>query len=233
MENVCTYPDFEHRRYEKGQLRPDGQLGFNTQTGRIELYSLAFAGFGLDPLPKYAEPWESPVSAPEKHAEYPIIITTGHRSWEFFHSEGRNQPTMRELHPDPLVDINPETAAEYGIEDGDWMWIEKQRGRCRQRARLTGQIKPGVTNAEHGWWFPEAEQDAPSYFRVFDSSINNLTTQMACGETGYGAPYKGFLCKIYKSTPENSEVMPTQQVEQGGWDYERLTLAKAPFLQEK
>lgn len=225
VENVCTWPDTPYYRHRKGLLRTDGSLGFNTPSGRIELWSSAFQSFGLDPLPKYEEAWESPVSAPEKFKEYPIVITTGHRSWEFFHSEGRNQQTMRELHPDPLVDINPQTAAEHGIQDGDWVWIENERGRCRQRAKLTPQMKPGVINAEHGWWFPEEDGASPSFYRVFDSNINNLTTQMAYGETGYGAPYKGFLCKIYKATPENSEVMPTDQVAAGGWTYERLTMA--------
>ena len=176
-------------------------------------------------MPKYEEPWESPVSSPEKFKEYPIVITTGHRSWEFFHSEGRNQETMRELHPDPLFDVNPETAEEYGIGEGDWCWIENGRGRCRQRAHLTPQMKPGVINAEHGWWFPETEAGAPNLFGVFDSNINNLTTQMAYGETGYGAPYKGFLCKIYRCTPENSAPTPTEIVAGGGWDYERITMS--------
>lgn len=230
VEAVCTYPRQDYRRYETGQLRPDGKPGFNTKTGRIELYSTAFEAFALDPLPKYNEPWESPISSPEKFKEYPIVITTGHRSWEFFHSEGRNQKTMRELHPWPLVDMSPQTAAEYGIEEGDWIWIENERGRCRQRAHITPQLKPGVINAEHGWWFPENEGDAPDFFNVFDCNINNLTTQFACGETGYGAPYKGFLCKIYKCTSENSVPSPTEQVTQGGWDYERLTIDNAPFL---
>ena len=225
VEKVTTWPQVEYYRHEKGLLRTDGKPGFNTATGRIELYSPAFASFGLDPLPKYEEPWESPVSSPEKFKEYPIVITTGHRSWEFFHSEGRNQETMRELHPGPLFDVNPETAEKYGIGEGDWCWIENGRGRCRQRAHLTPQMKPGVINAEHGWWFPETEAGAPNLFGVFDSNINNLTTQMAYGETGYGAPYKGFLCKIYRCTPENSAPTPTEVVAGGGWDYERITMS--------
>jgi hypothetical protein len=39
--------------------------------------------------------------------EYPLIMTTGGRSWEFFHSEHRQLKTMRELHPDPLVMLTP------------------------------------------------------------------------------------------------------------------------------
>jgi len=77
--------------------------------------------------------------------------------------------------------------------------------------------------AEHGWWFPE--DDPERLYGVFDSNINNLTTQCDVGKSGYGAPYNGLLCKLYKCTPENSEVLPTEQVTQkGGWNYERKHL---------
>lgn len=45
---------------------------------------------------------------------------------------------------------------------------------------------------------------------------------MVVGETGFGAPYKCTLCKIYKCTPENSTELPTDQViEMGGAGYEQ------------
>lgn len=225
VEKVATWPNTPYRRHELGLLRPDGSIGFNTSTGRIELYSHVFESFQLDPLPKFVEPWEGPVRSPEKMEEYPLIVCTGRRSWEFFHSEGRNQQTMRELHPDPLFEINPIDAAAYGISAGDWCWIENYRGRCRQRADVTEAIRQGVVQLEHGWWFPEEEGDAPKLFGVFDSNANNLTTQMAYGETGYGAPYKGFVGKVYKCTDENMQPLPTEVVSNGGWKYERVTMA--------
>lgn len=47
---------------------------------------------------------------------------------------------------------------------------------------------------------------------MVDEAINNLTAQCVVGETGYGAPYRCLLCKVYKCTPANSEVMPSQVV---------------------
>ena len=226
VEKVATWPNTPYRRHELGLLRSDGQRGFNTMTGRIEFYSYTFESFGLDPLPTYREPWESPVNSPEKLGDYPLIVCTGRRSWEFFHSEGRNQKTMRELHPDPMFEINPADAEKLGISAGDWCWIESPRGRCKQRADVTPAMKEGVVQCEHGWWFPEQDGDAPRLFGVFDSNANNLTTQMAYGETGYGAPYKGFLGKVYKVTEENAKPLPTDVVANGGWEYERVTMAK-------
>ena len=223
QEMVWDWPEQKYHRHELGLLRPDGQPGFNTPTGRVELYCTTLEAFGNDPLPSYEEPRESPLSTPKRYQEYPIVLTTGHRSFEFFHSEHRNQKTMREYHPLPRVRIHPETAAQYGIQDGQWVWIENQRGRCRQVAWVTEGMKPGCASAEHGWWFPETEGAEPNLYGVFDSNINNLTSMMVIGETGYGAPYKGLLCKIYPCTEENSKIMPSEQVtRRGGWVYDRV-----------
>ena len=201
-----------YRRYETGGLRPDGQPGFMTTTGKFELSSTLLNALGKHAVTYFEEPPESPYSSPELYGEYPLVLTTGKRSWEFFHSEHRNMPTMREFHPDPLVDIHPDTAEKLGIKDGDWVWIENQRGRCRQRANVTITTDPRVVNAEHGWSFPEQAHEAPSLMGVFNSNINNLTTQMVTGEVGYGAPYKCLLCKVYKCTEENSENLPCDMV---------------------
>ena len=220
---VIAWPEWHYKKYELGEVRYDGEPGFNTVTGRFEFTPVLLEAYGLPQVPYYEEPRESPNSTPDLATKYPLILMTGRRSWEFFHSEHRNLKTMREFHPDPLCEISPELAAQEGISEGDWVWIENQRGRCRQRVKIT----PGLNNryimAEHAWWFPE--DDPEQLFRVFDSNINNLTTQCNIGRSGYGAPYNGLLCRIYKCTEENSKVTPTEQViEKGGWDYERAHL---------
>ena len=53
-----------YKKYEKGMLRPDGQPGFPTTTGRIEFFCPTMQAFGYDPLPDYTEPAESPISQP-------------------------------------------------------------------------------------------------------------------------------------------------------------------------
>jgi len=198
VENVYWWPKFEYRKYEKCLLREDGNPGFNTISGRAELYLNLFENFGIQALPFYDEPPESPYSRPDLFKEYPLILTTGARSWVFFHSENRQQASARQIHPDPLVQMHPDTAAKYGIENGDWVWIENHRGRCRQRAKLTPIIDPKFIQADHGWWFPEKPAEAPSLYGVFESNINNLTAMGQVGETGFGAPYKCLLCKVYK-----------------------------------
>ncbi len=203
--------DATYRKYEKGLLRDDGELGFNTPTGKLELTPLLYTQWGLDPLPFHIEPPEGPLSTPEMYKEYPLILTTGARSYEFFHSEHRQMPTMREFHPDPLVEMHPEVAKTYSIKEGDWVWIESPRGRFKQKAKITPAINPKVINAEHGWWFPE--QSPENWFGVFDSNPNNLTQAELTGQGGIGSPIKSMLCRIYKvKEGVNDLISPTEQV---------------------
>lgn len=212
-KEVYAYPEFNYRKYEKGLLRPDGQPGFNTPTGRIELYDSIFSLWGYDPLPDWKEPHSSPYSRPDLAKEYPYVLTTGARHIEFFHSEHRQpEVTSRELYPDPHFEMSEKAAAKLGIKDEDWCWIENQHGRCRQRLRINPSLDDRVVRADHGWWFPEEEAAEPRLFGVFDSNINNLVPQCDNGETGYGAPYKNQLCKVYKCTEENSRELPSIRV---------------------
>ena len=211
--------DAEYYKYEKGMCRPDGNPGFDTATGRFEFWSWGYNHWGVDPMPYHIEPKDSPVSTPEKFQEYPLIATSGGRSYEFFHSEHRQLETMREFHPWPLVTMHPDTAAEYGIEDGDWVWIETTHGRCRQKAFLFPGIKPNTIHMEHAWWFPEEEAAEPSLYGTFDSNINNMALNFETGQGGIGSGIKSFLARIYKY--EEGDQMPGEKVtREGGWgDY--------------
>lgn len=212
-ESVWKYPEFEYRKYETGGLRADGKPGFQTETGRAEIYSMVFhhtAWSGLDPLPSYVEPAESPYSAPQDLKEYPYIVTSGQRVPHFFHSEQRQIEKLRELHPDPLCHIHPDTAKKHGIANGDWMWLENKHGRCKYKADYDPTYDPRVMQCEHGWWFPErkdmAEENTADekkgLFGVLESNINNLVPFDA-GVSGFGSNYKAMMCKIYKAEKDD------------------------------
>ncbi|MEI3231920.1 MAG: molybdopterin dinucleotide binding domain-containing protein [Gordonibacter pamelaeae] len=218
-EEVFNYPDLQYKKYEKGLCRPDGSGGFMTMTGRFEFSIYPFKQWGMPPVPYFEEPPESPYSDKVDEAykeEYPLVLTTGARMWQYFHSEHRQFPRMRQIQPDPQVRMHPKTAEKYGVIEGDRAWIENHRGRCRQKVVFDVTYDPRVIAADHGWWFPERDPEVPSRNGVFDSNINNLTSQMQFGETGYGAPYCCLMCKIYKCTEENSKVLPGAQVTELG-----------------
>ena len=155
-----TWEEFKKVGYLKGEMvyHKYKERGFSTPTGKVELYSTVLEKWGFDPLPKYTELPESPVSKPELLDRYPYILNAGLRTPTFFHSANRNIPWLREIRPDPIVEIHPDTAQKHGIEEGDWVFIESPRGRVKERAKFNAGIDPRVIVAEHGWWYPEIKE---------------------------------------------------------------------------
>ena len=160
-----------------------------------------FDKIGPFTLPTYTEPPEGPVANPEYATEYPFIMTTGRRIPVYFHSEHRQLPWCREQWPAPRVEINPADAAELGIEQGDWVWIESPRHKIRQVADLYYGIRPGTINCEHQWWMPEFHGATKGLDLVnVNTLVNKDLRDPICGSS-YARAYN---VNIYKATAENS-----------------------------
>ena len=192
----CQY-ETEYFQYEKGLIRNDGEPGFKTPSGRIELWSTVMNNLGEDPLPYYEEPRFSHISRPEWAEEYPLTFVTGARRPTSFHTEHRQLPTLREIRPAAMVEINPETAEKLHIKNGNWVYIENPWGRCMMVAKLTNIVKPDVISCDHGWWYPE-DKDT-ELFSVWKSSINSLMPHKEIGKLGLGSHYGAIPCKIYRA----------------------------------
>jgi thiosulfate reductase / polysulfide reductase chain A len=187
--------------YETINPRTGKPTGFATPSGKFELYSNVLKELGYDPLPFYEEPPESPIRTPEIAKDYPLILTTGGRFLPEFQAEDRQLGMgMREQHPDPLVEIHPDTALELGIVDGDWAYIETRRGVIKMKANITPRIHPKVVNAEHLWWFPEQPGQEPWLFGLWQSNCNVLTLDEldSCDPLTGGWANRALLCKVYK-----------------------------------
>ncbi|RPJ21997.1 MAG: hypothetical protein EHM26_02450 [Desulfobacteraceae bacterium] len=172
-----TWEQFKEKGYLQGEMvyYKYRERGFSTPTRKLELWSTILEKWGRDPLPKYVEVPESPYSTPEKAKKYPYIFNAGLRTMTFFHTANRMMPWLREIRPDPLVEIHPDTAKKHGIKDGQWVYIESPRGRIKQRARLNEGLLPQVIASEHGWWFPEMKDPGHGW----DLSNANLLTDNA------------------------------------------------------
>ena len=200
------WQDFKKMDNIRGQVkyRKYQERGFSTPTKKFELYSTLLENWGYDPLPKFREPPESPVSMPERHKQFPYILITGARSPGFFHTENRQVPWLRELHKDPVIEIHPETAEKEGIKEGEWVIIESVRGKVRQRAKIYAGIHPNVVGAQHAWWFPEKKEPAHGWD---DSNINILTDNAyeTCDPAMGATSVRTLLCKIYPESSRQSK----------------------------
>jgi anaerobic selenocysteine-containing dehydrogenase len=172
-----TWEQFKEKGYLQGEnvYHKYKERGFSTPTRKLELSSTILEKWGRDPLPQYREIPESPYSTPEVAKKYPYIFNAGLRTPTFFHTANRMIPWLREIRPDPLAEIHPDTAQKHGIKDGQWMYIESPRGRIKQRAKLYDGIDPRVVTAEHGWWYPEIK--TPDH--GWDISNANILTDNA------------------------------------------------------
>lgn len=179
------------------QYRSYLSKGFNTPSGKVELYSKRLEEWGYDPLPVYYERPESPFSAPELVTEYPLVMTSG-QFLCYRHSSGRQFQSLRDSRPEPLTYINTETARKLGIEDGDWVYIETKRGAIKQKAALTDDMDPRVVWVDYCWWYPE---DGPDKLFSWDkANYNLLTDDSPPFNKEMGSPnLRGILCKIYKA----------------------------------
>ncbi len=192
------HPSHPYHRFEKGLLRPDKKPGFQTPSGKVELYSVLREEWGLEPVAHYEEPPFTPVSMPEMKDKYPLILSTGRRSPVYFHTEHRNIPWLREIDPDPVIEIHPDTAKKHGIANGEWVWVENWLGRCRFKAKITLVVPEWMVMIAHGWWFPEEPGEEPSLYGVWRSNASLLIPMGYQGKDGLGAPIKHLLCKIYR-----------------------------------
>lgn len=142
-EKKRLFAPLTFRQYEKG--------GFKTPSGKVELYSSLMEQSGCAPIPRYAEPFESPLSTPALAAEYPLILTTGGHVQQFRHTENRENPLLLEACPRPPLYIHPETAARHGIAAGDRVIVETRTGSAVGYAVPTLGLQPDVIQASPGW----------------------------------------------------------------------------------
>ena len=172
-----TWEQFKEKRYLKGEMvyQKYKQRGFSTPTKKVEIYSTLMEKWGYDPLPKYVEVTESPISKPDIAEKFPYILDAGFRTPTFFHTANRAQPWLREIREYPTVEIHPETAKKRNISEGQWVYIESPRGKIKQVAKLNDGIDPRVIVAEHGWWYPEMKDEGHGW----DVSNINLLTDNA------------------------------------------------------
>jgi anaerobic selenocysteine-containing dehydrogenase len=146
------YGDYNHRRkYE--------EVGFDTPSGKFEIFSPTLAAYGYDPLPTF-HPMAKPTS------DYPFTLITGTRTVAYTHSQYRDIPRLKKLEPEPQVEINSESAKKLGIADGEMISLESPNGSITLKARLTPDVLPDVLSLQHGW--KEANANLLTSYQPYD-----------------------------------------------------------------
>ena len=171
----------------KASPRPDKyyeQAGFQTESGRVEIFSSVLKEHGHDPLPVYREPLESPLSRPDLAEHFPLVLTSGARNIAFTHSQYRNIPRLRRITPEPMVQINPVDAGPRGISSSEMVKVESPRGSIKIRAEVTDVILPGAVHIPHHW--------------AGEANVNILIDDEGLDPISGFAPFKSQLCQVSK-----------------------------------
>jgi anaerobic selenocysteine-containing dehydrogenase len=138
--------------------------------------------------------------------KYPLIMVSGRRSPVFFHSEHRNIPWLRVCDPWPLVEVHPDVMKELGIDNGEWVWVENERGRIRRKVKENPSMHPKTVSVPHGWWLPETKGEGPNFYNAWDINCNILIPIDTQSESGYGGgAYKTTPVRIRKIDPNEDQ----------------------------
>lgn len=200
-------PMVEYKKWQKGKLRKDGQPGFETPTGKFEIWSTIFEDYGYEPLPKYIEPTEGPLGNPKLARKYPLVFNSGARPQTDFRSQHHGIEGLVKDNPEPTVEINAEDAAERGIQNGDVVEVHTARGRVPFRARVTDNIVRGAVECMFGGGTPVG----PKAWREWN--VNDLTDLNNYDAISGFPVYKALLCDVARIGQEKAVNIPADRPE--------------------
>ncbi len=164
-------------------LAPFAQGGFDTPSGKCELYSPALAARGLDPLPRYTPPAEDPQTIPD--GKYPLQMLSPPEP-SFLNSTFVNVDALRANAKEPSVFLHPHDAGHRRIEDGQWVRVYNDRGGFLARAIVGPAVRQGVAVALSIWW----NRYTP------DGKNCNATTSTRLTDFGGGATFFDNLVEV-------------------------------------
>ncbi|MFQ5511843.1 MAG: IscS subfamily cysteine desulfurase [Candidatus Krumholzibacteriia bacterium] len=182
----------EYKKWEKGGLRKDGKPGFDTPTGKFEIWSTTLEEYGYEPLPKYTEPREGPLENPAAAGEFPLVFNSGARIQTDFRSQHHGIKGLVSANPEPVVELHAEDARARGIESGDLVEVRTPRGAVSFRARVTDRIVQGAVECNMGGGSPVG----PKAWREWN--VNELTDIDNYDEISGFPVYKALLCEVGK-----------------------------------
>ncbi len=95
---------------------------------------------------------------------YPFVLTTG-RLYGHWHTQTRTGriPKIRQMHPNPFIEIHPRDAKQLGISDESMVEVRSRRGTSHFPAKVTKAIAPGTVFVPIHWgalWADKAEANA-------------------------------------------------------------------------
>lgn len=148
---------------------------FLTPSGKCEFYSERLKEMGLDPVPTYIPPYESPERDARLVARFPLTLISS-PAHQFLNSTFVNVGSLRRAAREPECILHPADAERRGIGAGMRVALHNDRGAFTAVARVEGSIREGVVWAPSIWWGKFAK----------DGANANQTTSQRETDMGHG-----------------------------------------------
>jgi anaerobic selenocysteine-containing dehydrogenase len=190
-----------YQKYAEIDEQTGRPKGFQTPTRKIEIYSTRFAAAGYAPLPGMKRAGDGHGRPNDASDEYPLILTS-FRLVQFCDQQHRNIPRLRRQAREPLLEINPETAAALNIQDQEWIRLETAMGGIRLKAKLNSFLHPKVVATQYGWWQACNELGLPGYdaFGSKGANVNLLIANDAIDPISGAVPHRSQPCRVRKES---------------------------------
>jgi anaerobic selenocysteine-containing dehydrogenase len=130
---------------------PFAEGNFLTPSGKCEFYSERLKEMGLDPVPTYIPPYESPERDANLVARFPLTLISS-PAHQFLNSTFVNVDSLRRGAREPECIVHPADAERRGIAAGARVAIHNDRGAFTAVARVEPSIREGVVWAPSIWW---------------------------------------------------------------------------------
>ena len=108
---------------------PFAEGNFPTPSGKCELRADSLEHLNLPAVPDFIPPRESPQSAPELAARFPLQLITP-AAHAFLNTTFANEAKHLRRERAPFVEINPADAESRGIVTGDQVHLRNDRCAC-------------------------------------------------------------------------------------------------------
>lgn len=96
-------------------------------------------GLGVFHATDYIPPAELP------DEEFPLYLTTGRLLYQYHTGTmTMKSPGLNAIAPECFVEISPEDAKNYNVNDGELLRVTSRRGEIRAKARISEELKPGT-----------------------------------------------------------------------------------------
>ena len=171
------------------------EKGFDTRSGLVEIYSIPFQEGGFAPLPDYS-PGETRFGD-EVTRDFPFTLTTA-KAINFCHGQHRSLPSLRAKTPEPLVELNPEDAADLGISPRAPVCVETKVGAVTMKAQLNPELPHRVVRVMHGWWQGCPDLGLPGYdpFSSEGANVNLIIDNEVIDPITGSVPHRSYPCRI-------------------------------------